>query len=183
MFHEAPLPRGFPPAGPIGRLIVKTYPACRVATVRSADLGGAGQDGMFGPLFDHIQKENIPMTAPVQMDFVGAPGGGASAGPPGPPIAMSFLYGSPQIGKPGKDGVVIIQDLPAVTVISIGVRGSYDAEHFNMGLKAINTWLAAHPNSYRVVGPPRFLGYNSPFVPWFLRYGEVQVPVKPVGIR
>ena len=28
-----------------------------------------------------------------------------------------------------------------------------------------------------VVGPPRYLAYNSPFVPGFLKFGEVQLPV------
>ena len=31
--------------------------------------------------------------------------------------------------------------------------------------------------STRVVGPPRYLAHNSPFVPGFLKFGEVQLPV------
>lgn len=27
-------------------------------------------------------------------------------------------------------------------------------------------------------GEARYLGYNSPFVPSFLRYGEVQIPIR-----
>jgi hypothetical protein len=184
MVHEAQLPQGFPPPGPIGQVIVKNYPACRAATVAASDVNGAGQDDMFRPLFDHIQRENIAMTAPLQMDFewVNVPAGSTQPSAK-PPTAMSFVYRSPRTGKPGKDGIVTVRDLPAVTVISVGVRGSYNAEHFDYGLKAITDWLRIHPNSYRVVGPPRFLGYNSPFVPWFLRYGEVQIPVVPWSSR
>jgi len=165
MVHEAQLPQGFPPPGPIGQVIVKNYPACRAATVAASDVNGAGQDDMFRPLFDHIQRENIAMTAPLQMDFewVNVPAGSTQPSAK-PPTAMSFVYRSPRTGKPGKDGIVTVRDLPAVTVISVGVRGSYNAEHFDYGLKAITDWLRIHPNSYRVVGPPRFLGYNSPFV-------------------
>ena len=184
MVHEAQLPAGFPPPGPIGQVIVKNYPACRAATVAASDVNGTSQDDMFRPLFDHIQRENIAMTAPLQMDFDRVSVTAASTQPSAkPPIAMSFIYRSPRIGNPGKDGIVTVRDLPAVTVISVGVRGSYNAEHFDNGLKAINDWLRNHPNRYRVVGAPRFLGYNSPFVPWFLRYGEVQIPVVPWSSR
>lgn len=31
-----------------------------------------------------------------------------------------------------------------------------------------------------ICGPPRMLSYNSPFVPWFLRISEVQLPVREV---
>ena len=174
MVHEAKLPEGFPKAGPVGEVVVKTYPPCRIATVSGGDLPGKGQDRMFMPLFNHIQKEKISMTSPVVMDF--APVSGDA--PALPPVAMSFVYGNEQIGQTGKDGIVRVHDLPAVTVLSVGVRGSYDGENFRKGMSAINQWLASHPKTYTVAGPPRFLGYNSPFVPWFLRFGEVQVPVR-----
>ena len=178
MLHEAKLPDGFPEAGPVGEVIVKTYPPCRLATVAGADLPGKGQDRMFMPLFNHIQKEKISMTSPVVMDFAATPADAA----PLPPIAMSFVYGNEQIGQTGKDGIVRIHDLPAMTVLSVGVRGSYDGKNFDNGMSAINQWLASHPKTYTVVRTPRFLGYNSPFVPWFLRFGEVQVPVERVGM-
>jgi hypothetical protein len=180
LVHEAQPPAGFPPPGPIGQVILKYYPPCRAATVSATDVGAGSQNDMFHPLFNHIQHEKIAMTAPLQMDFdaVNAPPGTA---PPAakPPIAMSFLYANPQIGTPGKSGVVTVRDLPAVTVLSVGERGSYDADHFNDGIRRIYEWLANHPKTYRIVAPPRFLGYNSPFVPWFWRYGEVQIPVVP----
>ena len=43
-------------------------------------------------------------------------------------------------------------------------------------LDTLETWLAGHPE-WTAAGPPRMLGYNSPFVPWFLKYAEVQLPV------
>jgi hypothetical protein len=182
MVHEANLPLGFPPPGPIGQVILKSYPACRAATVAAADVKGQGQDPMFMSLFNHIQKQKISMTAPVQMDF-NRPGETGPSTRPSPPTAMSFMYSSRMIGETGKDGVVTIHDLPPVTVLSIGVRGNYDGPHFLDAMKAINAWLASHPRTYEPVGSPRFLGYNSPFVPWFLRYGEVQVPVVPSRTR
>jgi hypothetical protein len=183
MIHEAKLPAGFPPPGPIGQVIVKTYPACRVATVLAADVKGKGEDRLFMPLFNHIQQQKISMTSPVVMDF--APSTAAEGSPPPspqpapqPPISMSFLYANEQIGQPGRAGVVTVHDVPPITVLSVGVRGRYDGAHFLSGMKAIDDYISAHPRMYEIAGTPRFLGYNSPFVPWFLRYGEVQVPVR-----
>jgi hypothetical protein len=177
MVHEASLPAGVPAPGPIGEVIVKNYPACREATVTALDAGGKGDDRMFMTLFDHIQKRKVSMTSPVVMDFAAAKSAG-TAPPPSPPIAMSFFYGSREIGQAGTDGKVTVHDIPPMTVLSVGVRGRYDAAHFEIGMRAIDDWMAKHPQVYEVAGTPRFLGYNSPFVPWFLRYGEVQVPVR-----
>jgi hypothetical protein len=91
---------------------------------------------------------------------------------------MAFVYADPGVGKTEEDGNIEVVDLPAVTVLSVGVRGSYDRARFEEGMVKIGAWLAAHPGEYTAAGPPRFLGYNSPFVPWFMRYGEVQLPVR-----
>lgn len=37
-------------------------------------------------------------------------------------------------------------------------------------------WLTEHPE-WTAAGPPRSLAYNSPFVPGFVKYSEVQIPV------
>ena len=49
--------------------------------------------------------------------------------------------------------------------------------HLQESVELIRKWLAEHSGEYEVSGTPRYLGYNSPFVPWFLRYGEVQLPL------
>jgi hypothetical protein len=179
MVHEADLPAGFPPPGPVEKVIVKTYPAARAATVLATDVKGKGQDRLFMPLFNHIQKNNISMTSPVVMDFPPAD----AAQPATPPIAMSFVYATTQTSQTGRDGIVSVHDMAPLTVLSVGVRGSYDAVRFNQGMKLINQYLAAHPGTFTIAGPPRFLGYNSPFVPWFMKFGEVQLPVREVASR
>jgi effector-binding domain-containing protein len=171
LFREARLPFGYPLPGPVREVVIKDYPASRAAIVRSVDLGGANSNGMFRPLFNHIKKNNIAMTAPVVMSY-------ADGGDTADPSAMAFVYANTQLGRAGIDGKVSVEDLPAMTVASVGIRGSYTESHFREGLAQLRAWLAANQSQYEPSGPPRYLGYNSPFVPWFLRYGEVQIPVR-----
>ena len=173
---EASLPNGFPAPGPVGEVIVKEYPAFREARVEASAIKGGDQDQMFWPLFNHIKKEKIAMSAPVVMDFL-APTVDGEKGVD-KPVSMSFVYGEPTAGKPGMDGTVDVLDMPAVTVVSVGVRGSYGQKKFREGYAQLQTWLKANEAKYVASGPPRFLGYNSPMVPWFMRFGEVQIPVR-----
>ena len=85
---------------------------------------------------------------------------------------MAFFYSEPGIGQPGSHGSVEVLDTHPLKVVSVGVRGSYSSKHFEGALDQLRAWLAENPGKYRVSGPPRYLGYNSPFVPWFLRYGD-----------
>ncbi len=175
MIREASLPVGFPPPGPVDQVIFKEYPAYRAARVSAAGGEKDAAGSMFRPLFQHIKKNDIAMTAPVEMTYTPD-----AAGKEAKPVAMSFLYGNPQVGEAARQGDIVVIDHPASTVISVAVRGGYE-KGFATGLEQLQNWLSQHPDRYEVVGPPRFLGYNSPFVPWFLRIGEVQLPVKPVS--
>lgn len=176
MIHEAALPEGFPPPGPVGEVVVKRYPACREAVVESAAVASGGSDSMFYTLFRHIKKNDIAMTAPVKMQYGElSPTSAATR-----PVAMAFLYRQPGWGHIGTEGMVKVIDAPPVTVISVGIRGTDSDGHLKEGMAKLNGWLASHPGRYAVTGPPRLMGYNSPFVPWFLRFGELQLPIKPV---
>lgn len=175
MIGEARLPEGFPPPGPVDEVIIKQYPKSRAAVVQASAVDG-GENKMFRSLFNHIKSNNIAMSAPVDMTWSDPDGADRAANE----TAMAFIYVDPTIGKPGPDGVVQVVDLPAQTMLSIGVRGSYSQNNFAAGLKQLKNWLAKHAGEYRVAGPPRYLGYNSPFVPWFMKFGEVQLPVAVV---
>jgi hypothetical protein len=185
---EADLPKGFPQPGPVGTIVMKDYPAYRLAVVRedaAKSANGNSQNRMFRPLFNHIKRNDIPMTAPVEIGYAGSvdnPDNDAGTSDQRQPNAtsMAFLYGDPSWGEPGndrKDPQVIVEDIPAMTVLSIGVRGGYD-KSFAKALTTLNDWVAENPSKVRVVGPPRYMAYNSPFVPGFLKYGEVQLPIE-----
>jgi hypothetical protein len=125
------------------------------------------------------------MTAPVELGYaMQAPQSGKKPEGDNAPLgadSMAFLYGNPSTGKPGPDEAdrrVVVEDIPALTLLSVGVRGNYTNAHLTAALKKLREWIAANPDRVRVVGPPRYLGYNSSFVPWFLRYGEVQLPIE-----
>lgn len=204
--REAPLPDGWPALTPVGGVEVKDYPATRAAIVTqnlqteagpdALDTPGAettnpetvtdeaptdetprrDMDSMFMTLFKHIKTNEIAMTAPVDMGYRDKPGEEASDGPA--MASMAFLYRRPDQGTAGPDGEVTVTDAPARTYASIGVRGKYTDQRFAENLATLDAWLAEHADLWVPDGPPRYLGYNSPFVPGFIRYGEVQRPVR-----
>ncbi len=172
VISEAPRPDGWPELTPVGEVEVKQYPAYRAAQVVADDQTPASDSGMFRPLFNHIQREDIAMTAPVEMTYEGDR-----------PASMAFLYRTPGMGALGSDDAdsrVQVKDTAPQTAASIGVRGRYNAGKFADAVDELNAWLDANTDHWRAIGEPRYLGYNSPFVPGFLRYGEVQVPVEAV---
>ncbi|MDG2029526.1 MAG: heme-binding protein [Phycisphaerales bacterium] len=166
-FDSAPLPEGWPELTPVGEVEIREYPTYRAAVVTEKD-GRSGTTPMFRALFQHISSNDIPMTSPVDMSY----DDGASDRMTG----MAFLYRTPDLGPVGTDGVVRVEDITPRAYASTGIRGSYSTEHHAEGLARVRTWLAAQ-STWKADGPSRYLGYNSPFVLWFWRYGEVQVPV------
>jgi len=174
MVDSAPLPEGWPAITPVGEVEVKEYPVYRAASVHEDRLGADGMRPMFMELFGHIKKHDIAMTAPVDMSYEVGGGGDARMD------AMAFLYRSTSLGETGEDGAVRVADVPARTYASVGTRGGYTTKRFLKGLGLIEGWLSESAE-WRAAGEPRFLGYNGPFVPWFMRYGEVQIPVEPRG--
>jgi effector-binding domain-containing protein len=183
MFREAKLPKDFPPPGAVGEIVIKDYPAYRLARVRSGKNGvSGGPDAMFNPLFNHIKRNENAMTAPVEIGYQSHPESAEKRNACSV-VSMAFLYGESSWGRLGVDAAdprVVVEDIPAMTMISIGVRGDYTDARCAEALSKLGAWVEAHRGEVRVVGPPRYLAYNSPFVLGFLRYGEVQLPVEKV---
>ena len=59
----APLPFGFPPPTPEGKIEIKQYPAYRCATVRHSGELSMAANSAFNPLYRHISSNDISMTA------------------------------------------------------------------------------------------------------------------------
>lgn len=147
-----------------GTIEVKELPARRaLATTGEGDFF-AGRDGNFGKLFNYIKKNEVSMTAPVEVDST--------------TNTMRFFAGSDVAGKALTDqGPVAVETKTTMTVVSIGQRGGYTRERYDAGLKELRAWMAAHPE-WVPLGPPYAVYWNSPFVPGFLKHSEIHVPVE-----
>jgi hypothetical protein len=150
---------------PVGQIEVKQYPP-----YRKASTSGLAE---FWTLFLHIKQNDVAMTAPVEMDY-GDPRAAKSK-----ERSMSFLYERPDQGSTGKQGLVEVADVPAMTVVSIGCRGERTAATVAEAREKLLKWLEEKKGDYVSIGPVRVMGYNSPFVPHNKNFFEVQIPVKP----
>jgi hypothetical protein len=166
---EAELPRGFPAPGPLGEIRVKQYPAYRMAVSES---GGSA----FWSLFRHIKRNEIAMTAPVEMGY-----GDAELARPAEQT-MAFLYGAPEMGRTGTDGNIEVVDARPLTVVSMGFNGRRSDAMIEQARDRLMTWIA-QTTQFEPTGSLRVLGYNSPFVPRDRQYWEVQIPLQSVDRR
>jgi uncharacterized protein (TIGR03067 family) len=174
---DAPLPKGWPGATRPGTIEVKTYPAYRSAIVRDAEAKGMKTERMFWPLFNHISRKNIAMTAPVVMTY--APQVLERTGASGE-VSMEFLYARPDQGESGPGvGKVKVEDHPGGTFVCLGVQGKMDEERMREGVVRLRGWLRDHKGEWVEAGPPRELGYHGPMTRQDRRLWEVQLPVKP----
>ena len=164
---EAQLPERWPEVTPVGEVRLKHYPAYRLARTKSASNTAA-----FFTLFNHISKNAVEMTAPVEMTFESDKRGKLKQ------KDMAFLFGSPQTGKTGKNEGVEVLDLPAMDAVSIGLRGEENRESLAEARTRLERWLEQHADEYQACGPLRVMGYNSPAVPAGERYYEVEIPVR-----
>lgn len=160
---EAPLPEGFPEAGPVGRIVEKTYPRYRAARAQ-------GGESSFFTLFSHIQRNDVEMTAPVEMTL----DEGARA------VDMAFLYESVRQGRAGAQGRVDVLDLDRQSVLSLAIRGRRSTELVSEARALLEAELARR--GLKATGAFRVLAYNSPMVPAERQLFEVQVPVARGGI-
>ncbi len=157
---EAPLPQGWPKPGPYGEVAEKQLPAYRAAFTT-----GKGETRAFWTLFGHIQKNDIPMTAPVEMAMDEEDGGLEQS-------SMAFLYQNTDVGATGPDGdKVEVRDVPAARVLSYAWQGPDSEANIATARKQLEAALAARklePGAFRL------LGYNGPGTPRDQKTWELQ---------
>jgi len=163
---EAPVPAGFPAPTPVGVVEIKKLPVYRMAKVANG-----GGNGSFFTLFNHIKKNNIEMTAPVEMTMAEKNGKFTES-------SMAFLYQQTTLGKTGPQGNVAVIDTTESLVASIGMIGSPSTTALDSAKQWLLEKIKASSQPYEVVGELRVMGYNSPFMPEKLRYYEVQLALK-----
>lgn len=155
------------PKTPVGKVEIKQIPARTALTTVAKGDPFEKRDDSFTTLFDYIKKNDVAMTVPVE--------GGATSN------TLSFFAAGEDAKRDLKpEDNVSVEKLQPVTVVSVGVRGSYTRKHYEQGLEEIRQWLKAHPE-WEADGDPYAVYWNSPFVPGFLKASEVQQPVRPTG--
>ena len=164
---EAPVPAGFPAPSPVGVVEIKKLPVYRMAKVANSGLGGNN----FFTLFNHIKKNKIEMTAPVEMTMAEKNGKYTES-------SMAFLYQETTLGKVGPQGNIAVLDTKECMVASIGMRGSPSSENIESAKRWLIEKIKNTPEAYEIAGELKVMGYNSPFMPEKLRYYEVQLPLK-----
>jgi hypothetical protein len=181
---DTPLPVGYPDPTPPGALDLKGYPSVRRAEVSGEvkNLSSGGSEG-FWPLFRHIQRRDIAMTSPVEMEYhkSGAAQGEAAKKPDGKETwTMAFLYRRAEQGDAGKDTSdqrVTVTDTPEMLVISIGMKGDYSRALVEEGKKQLDAWLATQTR-FEKAGEARALYYHGPSMRPWRKWAEVQFPVR-----
>ncbi len=174
---DAPLPEGWPAATEPRKIEVKAYPAYRSAVARAQNARLNADNALFFPLFLHISRKNVAMTAPVvntytpqMLEKPGAEGD----------MSMEFLYSSTKQGELGAGvGAVRIEDHPAATFACLGFVGAMNDDVMRDGVRDLRAWLDEHKSEWTADGPPRRLGYHGPMTPEAERRWEVQLPIKP----
>ncbi len=174
---STPLPNGYPAPTPPGAIELKRYPP-----VRRAGIGGSispdwGMNLAFFPLFNHIKRREIAMTSPVEVNYDGL---GASGAIRPTEWTMSFLYRTPELGPVGvdpRDERILVEDIPPVTVVALGMRGPYKLDRVNVGLATLRDWLASQ-SEWEEAGEPRALFYNGPEARSGDKWSEVQIPLR-----
>lgn len=172
-FREVKTVEGWPALTKPGTVEIKRYPEYRAASVDESSGIETSTGPMFNELFAHIKHNDIAMTAPVEMTYEERDDGDLGM------ASMAFLYGSPELGPEGRDGAVRVHDVEARTYAVTSVRGGYNEKNYERGLDTLADWISTQ-SVWAQSGPPRYMGYNSPFVPAFMQYAEIVIPVRRV---
>ena len=178
--NSAPRPEGFPPPTPADQIEVKHYSAYRAATFRYQGELSQAATRAFSPLYQHISSNQISMTAPVETRYprstfeaVGTPFESGEA-------YVSFLYRSTDIYPKEIAQNIRVEDVPPMTVVSLGLQGSYSYQSYRENLEKLKNWLRQH-REYEVVGEPRRFFYDGPYIPDAIKRSEIQIPIQPVA--
>lgn len=164
---EADLPEGFPQPGPLNEIAIKQYPAYRLAQA---------EGDVFWPLFQHIKRNKIDMTAPVEFDLKQDE---RFSDDPLEIKTTAFLYGSQDLGELGleKDSNIKVIDVEAMTVVSYAFTGDPKKSRLDKIREKIENYLKEH-EEYARSGDYRLFAYHSPMVPRDKRWHELQLPVR-----
>lgn len=152
------------PQTDVGQTEIKTLPAAHLIASQTDKGYFSNGNQLFRPLFRYISSRDIAMTTPVEAEI--------------DPGVMYFYIGEEAIEKAQEStDTVTVHQLPARTVASIGVRGSYSEANFQKAEAQLWAWLETQ-EGYEITGDARAIFWNGPFMPGFFKRFEVHIPVK-----
>lgn len=73
---------------------------------------------------------------------------------------------------------VTVREIPSEMLATVKFSGNGREQTFETKEIALRAWITEQ--GYEVVGPPRFAGYNAPYVPGPFRRNEVMIPVSKI---
>ena len=152
---------------PVGKIEVKQIPQRIALEARANDPYFLGNNNLFRTLFRYISKNEVAMTVPVEAEMK--------------PGRMRFFVGRKDAAKrlASSDGVKV-RNMDALTVVSIGIRGSYTKSRFKRYEAKLEDWLSMN-KEYEAISAPYGVYWNSPFVPGIFKRSEIHVEVKKKG--
>ena len=147
---------------------IKALPAAVILRARTGGGYFRENNGLFRKLFETIQRNQIPMTTPVEAGIQ--------------PGSMIFYLDPASSKKKDLNLVVGVErkEVEKRTVASIGIRGGYSRESFEENQSKLREWLTKQKD-WEPVGEAYAVYWNSPFMIWFLKRSEVHLPVRNRG--
>jgi len=113
------------------------------------------------------RSEKIAMTAPVITAKQAAS------------TAVSFVmpseYTMETLPVPD-DTRVTLRQVPSRTMAVITFSGRWTDENFQEHTEELKQWIARQ--KLKIIGDPVIARYNPPFIPFFFRHNEVQIPIE-----
>ncbi|MFM1550124.1 MAG: heme-binding protein [Lentisphaeria bacterium] len=151
----------------VGKIELKEIPGRIALEATTKSPYFQGDNNLFRTLFRYISKNEVAMTIPVEAEMK--------------PGRMRFFLGRQDVAKKlaSSDGVKV-RNMTALTVVSIGIRGSYTNSRFKRYEAKLENWLSRN-TEYEAVSDPYGVYWNSPFVPGFFKRSEIHVEVKKKG--
>jgi hypothetical protein len=133
----------------------------------SGDNRGAEKITMTAPVEQEAAPAKIAMTAPVEQQRAGGRWRVAFVLP-----ASYTLANAP---RPTDDRIVLAEVAPRRVAV-VRYRGTWSESRYDEQLAALRGFI--DKRGLAAVGEPVFARYDPPFMPWFLRRNEIQIPVQ-----
>ena len=149
---------------PVGEIRVLELPKRIALEAKSPQGYFSENNGLFRTLFGYISKHDLSMTTPVEAEIE-------------PGKMRFFVSENDATKKCPNTGKVEVINLDPITVVAIGIRGSYNSENFQKHENLLLTWINENP-VYEISGSAYAVYWDGPFIPWLLKRSEVHLPIR-----